>query len=319
MSIDNLINVKSKSIRLFIILSLTIFSSTIYCQNCEPLLITITNGTEIYGRILSEDSLFIFVKTVEEKQVKIAKELIKKIETLEEAELRKINEAKADSISLALSDSSKIPERRDANLHRMFIFPTARSLKTGEGYISLSELFLSFGAIGIEELIILGGGMSIFPEKNPNQFYYFSPKITPINTENFSLSAGVFFCNNIENPRGGKIFSNGFGVIYGMGTYGNENMSITYGLGWSYSGKEIRDKPFSILGGELRLKGNVKLITENWIFHYSLYAFGITGFRFLGKHFSGDLALIYPYNRELSFLIPWLTIAYHFDILGKRD
>lgn len=199
----------------------------------------------------------------------------------------------------------------------MFIFPTAKSLKTGEGYLSLSELFFSFAAMGFEEIIILGGGISIYPSTNAKQIYYLSPKITPIKFDKFSFSSGIFYCSNLDISNRNNILMNGFGVIYGMGTYGDEDKSITIGLGWSFSGKDIRDKPFSIIGGEIRLKGNAKLITENWIFHSSLYAIGITGFRFIGKHFTGDLALIYPYSKPYSFVIPWFTLTYKINLLEQ--
>src|SRR5438094_6954487 len=66
----------------------------------------------------------------------------------------------------------------DPNRTRLFFAPTARMLRSSEGYYSNTYLFLQNFAFGASDLLTLGGGFSIVPGNDflTNNVYYFTPK-----------------------------------------------------------------------------------------------------------------------------------------------
>lgn len=193
----------------------------------------------------------------------------------------------------------------DPNTTRMFFAPTGRGLKAGQGYFSVYEIFFPFIAIGITDWLAIAGGISLIPGAD-NQVIYIAPKITPIRTENFDLSGGVLYLKPPGESEGG-------GVAYGIGTYGTSKASITFGLGFGFSGGDFAEKPILVLGGDVRVSKSVKLMTENWIVlgEGSVLSFGI---RFFGKSLAADFGLVYPTDSggDGFPFFPWLGFAYNF-------
>ena len=197
--------------------------------------------------------------------------------------------------------------REDPNTTRLFFAPTGRALKKGQGYFSAYEIFFPFVAIGITDYFTLAGGMSLFPGAS-TQLVYLAPKITPIQQENYDVSAGVLYLKIPEE-------SDGAGIAYGVGTFGSEKSSLTVGLGYGFSGGDFADKPVLALGGDLRVGRYTKLISENWIFVGGDVHLLSGGIRFFGENLAADFALIFPLTGEgiegFPFL-PWIGFAYNF-------
>jgi hypothetical protein len=140
-----------------------------------------------------------------------------------------------------------------------------------------------------------------------NQLFYIAPKITPVHLENFDVAAGVLYIlipTDSENA----------GIVYGVSTYGTEKASLTVGLGWGFLGDDFSDKPILVLGGDVRLSGKTKLITENWILPDSDVSLVSLGIRFFGENLAADFGLVYPAGEDpegFPFL-PWVGFAYNF-------
>jgi len=85
-------------------------------------------------------------------------------------------------------------------------------------------------------------------------------------------------------------------------------------LGWGLKGEFYKNKPLLILGGELKIARNLKLITESWIPPDSKYFLGMIGFRVIGKNVSGDAVIMRPIGTGTgkSNILPWLTLTYNF-------
>jgi hypothetical protein len=167
------------------------------------------------------------------------------------------------------------------------------------------EIFFPFIAVGITDWLAIAGGISLIPGSE-NQLLYIAPKITPISTETFDLSAGVLYLRFPGENEGG-------GIAYGVGTYGTNKASLTVGLGFGFSGGDFAEKPIFVLGADVRVSKSVKLMTENWIVFEegSVLSFGI---RFFGKSLAADFGLFYPTSSGgdgFPFL-PWLGFAYNF-------
>ncbi len=201
--------------------------------------------------------------------------------------------------------------RSGPNHTRLLFAPTARPLKKGQGYFSAYEVFFPFLAYGLGFNSTLAGGISIFPGASA-QLFYLAPKVTVYNSENLSLAGGVLYLNAT------KAFEDfeGAGIVYGVGTYGTEQVSATAGLGWGFFGEDFADDPILMLGGDLRLSNSVKLVSENWFPPKSdVYPLSL-GVRFFGDRLAADIALIHPAGAEMEGFpfMPWLGFAYNFGV-----
>ncbi|MGD0338926.1 MAG: hypothetical protein ABSB78_09065 [Bacteroidota bacterium] len=254
----------------------------------KPQQLMLIDGSELIGNVISEDSTSVNFKTLSNVTMVISRSQVKSIKALQGS----------------VVNGTYV--RDDPNNTRLFFAPTARSLKSGQGYFSDYELFFPFLAIGVTDFLTLAGGISIFPGLN-GQLIYLAPKITPIQLEKFNLAGGVLY---ITTTSGGD----GVGIIYSVGSYGNQNASLTAGLGWGFYGSKIADKPIVMLGGELRISNSCKFITENWIPPNSDIAIISFGLRFFGENLAADLGFIRPTVSGGSGFpfIPWLGFAYNF-------
>jgi hypothetical protein len=228
-----------------------------------------------------------------------------KIRTLSdiEIEIPKVQVIKRSIISGEIMEGELWYE--DPNTTRMFFAPTGRGLKAGQGYFSVYEIFFPFIAVGITDWLAISGGMSLVPGAE-DQILYIAPKITPVSTGSFDLSAGVLFVKPPNADEGG-------GIAYGVGTFGSSKTSLTFGVGFGFSGGDFADKPILVVGADVRVSRSVKFVTENWIMidEGSLISFGL---RFFGTSIAGDFGLVYSTeNGGDGFpFLPWLGFAYNF-------
>ncbi|MGH7603372.1 MAG: hypothetical protein ACRENK_05150 [Gemmatimonadaceae bacterium] len=189
------------------------------------------------------------------------------------------------------------------NSTRLFFAPSGQMLKKGEGYFSDYELFFPGVAYGLTDNVTIGGGFSLLPAGVEDQAYYLTPKVGFSLSDQVHLAAGVLFAGT----RGGT-----GGVYYGVGTYGNDNASVTVGGGYGFAGGEIEAKPVGMIGGELRIAPRVGIVTENYLLPISdnnlLYSFG---FRFMAEKITTDLALV---NVSGSHIIgiPYVDFVFRF-------
>lgn len=224
-------------------------------------------------------------------------------------------QSQAGSMQLATSRISQIKEIQSTDVHqgdywfpnpnstRLFFAPSAQMLKRGEGYFSDYELFFPGVAYGVTDNVSIGGGVSILPAGVEDQAYYVTPKIGFSPSDEVHLAAGVLFAGT----RGGT-----GGVYYGVGTFGDDNASVTLGGGYGFAGGEIQSKPVGMIGGEYRFAPRVAVVTENYLLPISennfLYSFG---FRFMGEKMTTDLALV---NVSGSSIIgvPYVDFVFRF-------
>jgi hypothetical protein len=293
------------------ILSLNILNSILFSQvdttKSQLLVITLSDGSEHVGRIESAESKFLNFLTRENKIIRISKGEIKDVVAYEDSRLAR--KEKAALIKETGQDTIVRPIYTDANLNRMIIFPTARPMKPWQWYIQLNELFFPFAAVGIGNFLTLGGGISLLPGAH-EQIIYLSPKITPLHSENLDLAAGVFFMTSTYKVG----FPEGLGVAYTMATIGEKEKSFTIGLGWGFWGENFSNKPILILGGDIKIGRNLKLIAETWTPFIEGSTLGIIGFRIIGKHISGDFVAMRPFgqNTRGGPFFPWFNLTYNF-------
>ena len=194
----------------------------------------------------------------------------------------------------------------DPNRTRLFLAPTGKSLKAGQGYFAAYEIFFPFAAVGITDNFILAGGMSLIPGAT-SQIFYFAPKVTPYQTDNFSVAAGGLFFFSPLN-------SESMGILYSVGTFDFDQNSATMGIGMPLSTTEgISEYPIILAGGEIRVGRSLKIITENWFSSPLDGGMLSLGIRFFGANLAVDFAFIYPLSGMTTGFpfIPWIGFAYN--------
>jgi len=236
-------------------------------------ILKLKDGTTLHGRIIEIGKSNIQFKT------DIGKLTIP---------ITKIIEIKEIPLSLIKKGAYWFP---NPNETRLFFAPTGRCLKRGEGYFADYYIFFPMVAIGVTDNITLAGGLSLFPFDNfiENNLFYFTPKVGFSAGDNFALSLGAMI---VKLPTFEDDDLPTVGILYGVGTLGSSNSSITIGLGYGFADWELADKPMFMLGGQHRVSRRISLVTENWMFPGIDNVLISYGFRFFGETLSVDLGFI---------------------------
>lgn len=193
----------------------------------------------------------------------------------------------------------------DPNDSHLFLAPTARSIPPGKVSFIVYELFFPVLSVGITDYFMLSGGFSLFPGlAMDEQVKYFSAKISPLTNSNIQIAFGSTYFMTWDK--------NDFAVGFGTATYTSGRLGLTAGIGFGYSNKEIMETPVLILGGEVRMSENAKLITENWFWSGEEVSFLSLGIRFFNQKIAGDVGIILPAFEYSGSFIPWIGLAYNF-------
>ncbi len=192
------------------------------------------------------------------------------------------------------------------NSTRLFFAPSARMLERGEGYVSDYEVLFPGVAYGVTDNVSFGGGVSLIPGLD-EQFFYVTPKIGGEVSENVNLAVGALIVGGVPDEAT-------VGIVYGVGTFGSPDASITAGLGYGFAGTTIASSPVAMLGGELRVARRVSLVTENYVIadnHSAnpLFSFGV---RLMGEKMTVDLALFNSVGSGTGIGLPFVDFVFKF-------
>jgi hypothetical protein len=191
------------------------------------------------------------------------------------------------------------------NRTRLYVAPTARMLKEGEGYFADVYLFFPGFQYGLTDHLTLGGGMSIIPGVAfDEQMFYITPKVGTEVTEHLSVAAGALL-----GSAGGNDGTSG-GVLYTGFTLGTADASFTGGFGYGFADDE--ETTLVIVGGERRLNRRVSFVTENWYFPEIDEGLISYGLRLFGETLSADVSLINSPQEPFFPGIPFVDIVFHF-------
>lgn len=198
----------------------------------------------------------------------------------------------------------------DPNLTRLFFGPTGRSVGAGEGYVGLFELFFPFVSYGVTDWLTLSGGTPIVPG-GMGEVFYLAPKVRLPGTGRLDVAAGVLAFFASEELDEGSV-----GILYGVGTWGSPDAALTLGAGLPFAltdtESDFADRPLVMLGGERRLGGRSKLITENYLVAGESTVLGSAGLRLFGERFSGDVGIGGALGEESFCCLPVLNFVYTF-------
>ena len=277
----------------------TTLSKPVESDTSARQLVRTRDGSLLLGRVVAEDSAMIRLETAGGTLTLTRGEVIE-IKTVRASEMR---------------DGEYW--FRDPNRTRLFFAPTGRMLDQGEGYYMNTYLLLQNFVGAPTSNVTIGGGFALIPGVDPGKWaYYLTPKIGLHQSENFNAAAGAFAGYAPEGS------GHGFGIVYGVGTWGGADGSVTSGLGWGYSGTSFASRPMLMLGGERRLSRRVAFVTENYAFStksdsYSCGSSGCSarsrnetetvasyGLRFLGEKMSVDFAFWNVAGGGVNWIFP---------------
>ncbi|MBC7788415.1 MAG: DUF853 family protein [Anaerolineae bacterium] len=222
-------------------------------QTPKPLVIAVSDtlyevrladGSTIIGRVIASDSVRVTLMTSNAVRLEIPRD-----------QVRSLRPARG-----RVSKGQMWTE--DPNTSRLMFGPTARTVRRGEGYLGVYELFFPYVAFGVTDFFTLAGGTPVFPGVI-GQAFYVAPKARVFATERAQLGVGalVFFATQ-------EIDEDPLGIGYVVGTFGSNDNALTLGAGFGFYGDEVTSKPAFLVGGERRISPRVKLITENYLVLY---------------------------------------------------
>lgn len=174
----------------------------------------------------------------------------------------------------------------DPNRTRLFFAPTGRAIGAGRGYVGTFFIALPFVAYGVGDHITLSGGAPIL--LGQLQPFYIAPKITLVETPAMALAAGVLAVWSFDSDD----FDDGFGVAFGLGTFGSADHAVTTGIGFGYAGNDVSGQPAIMLAGETRVGRRTKLISENYFVTGETGGVLTGGLRILGERLSVDVGVL---------------------------
>lgn len=214
----------------------------------------------------------------------------------------------AQSDSVRKADSAAF-EFANPNATRLYFAPTGRMLPKGEGYFSDFYIFFPGVNVGITDRVSIGGMMSVFPGIGlQDQVYFLTPKVGLVQKKAVNVAVGAL----IAGWDGGAERETA-GIMYGVGTWGSEDGSLTAGLGYGFVNGKVGSSPFVMIGGERRASNRVSFVTENWMLPGGEYGLASGGIRFLGKGMAVDFGLMTVLGARsfdgvapiLGFLFKW--------------
>jgi hypothetical protein len=185
----------------------------------------------------------------------------------------------------------------DPNGTRLFFAPTGRSLRKGQTYLGIYEFVMPFVQVGVTDRTPL-----IFGIEDWERPFWVTPKVQLLDTGRTQVAAGVLHAFDSDGDGGG--------IAYTVLTRGDDARALTAGLGVAYA-TDGGTSPVFMIGGEGRVRRNMKAITENYIWKDG-HGIVSAGVRFFGEKLSADLALAVPIGTDAFFAFPVVNFVYVF-------
>jgi hypothetical protein len=256
------------------------------------------DGNEFIGQIVIEDSLKIVLKTEKLGEISIFRSDIKRQEIIE---IQQIKEGKYWF--------------HNPQSTRYFWSPNGYGLKKGEGYYQNIWVLWNQFAYGLSDNFSIGGG--IIPlflfGGTPTPVFITAKFSIPVVENKFNLGAGAIAGTILGEEE------TGFGILYGISTFGTPDNNVTFGLGYGFAGGEWASSPMINVNGMFRVSSRGYFITENYYINAggeNLVLITLGG-RSIIKKAALDYGLVIPIADIGQFVaIPWLGFTVPF---GKTN
>ena len=189
----------------------------------------------------------------------------------------------------------------DPNQTRLFFAPTGRSLPRGAVSFGTYEFIMPFVQVGVTDRFSIGGGTPLlFGFDESERPFWITPKFQVLNSGKVSAAVGTL-----------HLLASGHnaGIGYGVVTVSQPAASLSVGAGVAYE-DEGGTSPVVMIGGDTRVRRNLKLLTENYVFKSGGILSG--GVRFIGDRLSADVGLVAPLGVDGFIVFPVANFVYNF-------
>ena len=192
--------------------------------------------------------------------------------------------------------------RTDQHRSRLFFAPTGRSLEKGQVSLGVFYIVAPFVQVGVTDRFSVGGGTPLyFGFDEAYRPFWITPKLQVYDSPRAQAAIGLLQVFNFDGDNAG--------IAYGVSTFGDSDNALTIGGGLGYT--DDSRTGIVMVGGERRVRSNLKLITENYIWKNGD---GIVsgGVRFIGERLSADLSLAVPMGFGDFVAFPVVSFMYVF-------
>lgn len=274
------------------------FPITILAQNPQDSIktrIETIDGNEYIGIIQEQTPDRILLKTEKLGEISIPVGEVKRITKLE---------------AVKLPDGTYWLDNPQAT--RYFWSPNGYNLKAGEGYYQNVWILFNQVVFGLTDHF--SGGVGVVP------LFLFAGTATPAwITAKFSVPVVENKINLGAGALVGTVIgeeNTGFGILYGISTFGSKDKNVNIGLGWGFAGGEMANRPTVNIGAMLRTGPKGYFITENYFIATSdeMAVLMMIGGRRIIKRTGLDFGAVIPIASEMDGLvaIPWLGLTIPF-------
>ncbi len=255
-------------------------------------------GDILVGKILKQDASEVVISTKELGTIHISQANIKRIMSMKEVKKRQY--------SLWGSNIQST---------RYLFAPNGYGLEKNQGYYQNVGVLINSFAVGLGKGVSIGGGFvpMFLLGGGPTPAWITTKVSMPVVKNKFDLGVGALMGTVLGNQE------SGFGMVYGISTFGTKDKNISVGIGYGYAGGHWALAPSVNLSAMLRTGARSYLITENYIVVVDGNVFAIlsAGGRWMIKNVGLDFGLFMPIMSDQdTFLgIPWLGITIPFGEL----
>lgn len=258
------------------------------------------DGNQFSGELIYED----------EEQLQLRTERMGEL-TFLKRDIRKIRQV----TGRLLADGVFWEENPQAT--RYFWAPNGYGLRGGEGYYQNLWVLFNQASIGLTDNFSIGvGTVPLFLFAGTSSPVWITPKVSvPLAKDKVNIGAGVLAGTILGET------DTGFGIVYGVSTFGTRDKNITFGLGYGYAAGSWANTPLINISGMLRTGKNGYLLSENYYINIEgegLALLSLGGRRMIRK-VGLDFGGFIPVAAEAGglYVLPWLGFSVPFGNTPK--
>lgn len=195
---------------------------------------------------------------------------------------------------------------------RYFWAPNGYNLKAGEGYYQNVWILFNQAVYGFTDHFSAGvGTVPLFLFAGTATPAWITAKFSvPVVENKFNLGAGALMGTVIGEE------NTGFGILYGITTFGSKDQNLNIGLGWGFAGGEMAKNPTVNVGAMIRTGPKGYFITENYFIGTpnEFVVMMMVGGRRIIKRTGLDFGAVIPIAEDMGgfVAIPWLGLTIPF-------
>jgi hypothetical protein len=253
------------------------------------------DGNEYIGTILEQSAEKVRIKTDNLGEITILSSYIKRITAVEQTKAK---------------DGTYWLDNPQAT--RYFWAPNGYNLKAGEGYYQNVWILFNQAAYGLTDHFSAGiGVIPTFLFAGASTPAWITAKFSvPVVENKFNLGAGALMGTVIGEE------NTGFGILYGISTFGSKDKNLNIGLGWGYAAGEMAKNPTVNISAMIRTGAKGYFITENYFIGTTdeFVVMMMIGGRQIIKRMGLDYGLVIPLGAEMDTFVavPWLGVTIPF-------